>query len=133
MPLSEHEQRLLEQMERALYAEDPKFASTLRQNTTAKASGKRLALGVTGVVLGLAVLVAGVATKLAFIGVFGFILMLAGTVYALTGKKDAAAVPDITSGKVPGQTANSNKPRNSGFMDRMEDRWKQRRDGEPDL
>ena len=30
MPLSEHEQRLLEQMERALYAEDPKFASTLR-------------------------------------------------------------------------------------------------------
>jgi hypothetical protein len=30
VPLSEHEQRLLEQMERALYAEDPKFASTLR-------------------------------------------------------------------------------------------------------
>ena len=30
MPLSEHEQRLLEQMERALYAEDPKFASSLR-------------------------------------------------------------------------------------------------------
>ena len=26
MPLSEHEQRLLEQMEKALYAEDPKFA-----------------------------------------------------------------------------------------------------------
>ncbi|HZF87360.1 DUF3040 domain-containing protein, partial [Streptomyces sp.] len=25
MPLSEHEQRMLEQMERALYAEDPKF------------------------------------------------------------------------------------------------------------
>ena len=30
MPLSDHEQRLLEQIERALYAEDPKFASTVR-------------------------------------------------------------------------------------------------------
>ena len=29
MPLSDHEQRLLEQIERALYAEDPKFASTV--------------------------------------------------------------------------------------------------------
>ena len=30
MPLSEEEQRLLEQMEEALAAEDPKFASALR-------------------------------------------------------------------------------------------------------
>ena len=30
MPLSEEELRLLEQMERALVEEDPKFASTLR-------------------------------------------------------------------------------------------------------
>lgn len=30
MPLSEHEQRLLDQIERELYAEDPKFASTVR-------------------------------------------------------------------------------------------------------
>ncbi|GAA3106389.1 hypothetical protein GCM10020254_60330 [Streptomyces goshikiensis] len=29
VPLSEHEQRMLEQMERALYAEDPKFATAL--------------------------------------------------------------------------------------------------------
>jgi hypothetical protein len=31
VPLSEHEQRLLDQIERALYQEDPKFASTVRQ------------------------------------------------------------------------------------------------------
>ena len=30
MPLSDHEQRLLEQIERALYAEDPKFATSVR-------------------------------------------------------------------------------------------------------
>ncbi len=30
MPLSEHEQRMLDQIESALYAEDPKFASSVR-------------------------------------------------------------------------------------------------------
>jgi len=30
VPLSEHEQQLLEQMEQALYAEDPKFASQMQ-------------------------------------------------------------------------------------------------------
>ena len=35
MPLSEHEQRLLEQIEQALYAEDPKFASIYRETTSA--------------------------------------------------------------------------------------------------
>ncbi|HNE89871.1 MAG TPA: DUF3040 domain-containing protein, partial [Actinomycetota bacterium] len=34
MPLSEHEQRLLEQMERALMAEDPKFATSLRHGSS---------------------------------------------------------------------------------------------------
>ena len=33
VPLSEHEQRLLEQMERALHEEDPKLASTLRHGS----------------------------------------------------------------------------------------------------
>ena len=51
MPLSEHEQRLLEQMERALYAEDPKFASSLRRSGVRQGSRKRLILGVL-VVLG---------------------------------------------------------------------------------
>ena len=30
VPLSEHEQRLLDEIEQALYAEDPKFASSVR-------------------------------------------------------------------------------------------------------
>ncbi len=35
MPLSEHEQRMLDQIERALYAEDPKFANTVRETNPA--------------------------------------------------------------------------------------------------
>ena len=43
MPLSEEELRLLEQMERALVEEDPKFASTLR-GTTLRQSARRKAI-----------------------------------------------------------------------------------------
>ena len=43
MPLSEHEQRLLDQIERALIAEDPKFASTVRAGSVS-ASASRSAL-----------------------------------------------------------------------------------------
>ena len=49
MPLSEHEQRLLEQMEKALYAEDPKFATSLRSTPGARAARGRAALGVLAV------------------------------------------------------------------------------------
>jgi len=77
MPLSEHEQRLLEQMEKALYAEDPKFATSLRSNSTA-ANRSRAALGVLAVLGGLGVLLAGMAMPLAILGVVGFVVMLAG-------------------------------------------------------
>ena len=39
MPLSEHEQQLLEQMEQALYAEDPKFASQMQGSSLPGCSG----------------------------------------------------------------------------------------------
>ena len=79
MPLSENEQRLLEQMERALYAEDPKFASAMRGAARRTGAARRLLLGLAGVVLGLVVLLVGVAKQQVPIGVVGFVLMLAGT------------------------------------------------------
>ena len=64
MPLSEEELRLLEQMERALVEEDPKFASTLR-GTTLRSAAKRRAL-VAGVcfVLGVVVMMAGAISEI---------------------------------------------------------------------
>ena len=64
MPLSEHEQRLLEQMEKALYAEDPKFATSLRSAPGARAARGRAALGVLGLLAGIGLLVAGAAEDL---------------------------------------------------------------------
>ena len=59
MPLSEHEQRLLEQMERALYAEDPKFASTLRGTSFQRAARRRMVLGGAVLVAGIGLLIDG--------------------------------------------------------------------------
>ena len=87
MPLSDNEQRLLEQMERALYAEDPKFASTMRGAARRPGAVRRLLLGGAGIVVGLVVLVLGVAQKQVLLGVLGFVCMLAGTAYAVSGQR----------------------------------------------
>jgi hypothetical protein len=61
MPLSDHEQRMLDQIESALYAEDPKFASSVRGGTLRAPSTRRRLQGAGLFVLGLALLIAGVA------------------------------------------------------------------------
>ena len=54
MPLSEHEQRMLEQMERALYAEDPKFASALEGSGLRTYTRRRVYQAVAGFLVGIA-------------------------------------------------------------------------------
>ena len=58
MPLSEHEQRLLEQIERALYQEDPKFASSVSGSRRSKPARRRRIQGAVLFVVGLVLLVA---------------------------------------------------------------------------
>lgn len=132
MALSEHEQKLLEQMEQALYADDPKFASNLRTAGTG-ATRKRAALGVLAVLAGLGLLVLGVATSPA-VGVAGFTVMLIGAVLTYSAFTGGAAVsadevdadPDAKAFRAKTQKA----PKNVNFMNRMEDRWRKRTDGE---
>ncbi len=59
MPLSDHEQRMLDQIESALYAEDPKFASSVRGGTLRAPSTRRRLQGAALFVIGLAMLVVG--------------------------------------------------------------------------
>ena len=125
MPLSEHEQRLLEQMERQLYADDPKLASRLRGSGQSLRSRHRLFLGVLGVASGLALLVAGVASQFWPLGVAGFLVMLAGGWWASTGWQGGSSTPTTT----PQQQSPKSSQR-SGFMSRIEERWDRRRDGE---
>ena len=133
MPLSDHEQRMLDQIESALYAEDPKFASSVRGGHLRTPSMRRRLQGAGLFVLGLAMLVAGVAVKATMIGgfpvlsVLGFVVMFAGVVFAVSGPSaqgarergaDAAGRPAPRRGRTAG----------GSFTSRMEDRFRRRFD-----
>ena len=127
MPLSEHEQRLLEQMERQLYADDPKLASTLRGSGRSLRSRQRVIIGGLALVAGLALLVAGVAAPLWPLGVVGFLVMLAGGWWASAGWHRGSSATGATGQRTP--AGDKPSPR-SGFMSRIEERWERRRDGD---
>jgi hypothetical protein len=133
MPLSDHEQRMLDQIESALYAEDPKFASSVRGGNLRAPSARRRLQGGVLFVVGLALLVSGVPfyanVNHAFliVSIVGFVVMFGGVVYAITG-------PRVAGGKDrPGSESGSSrqkKAKGSGgsFTNRMEDRFRRRFD-----
>jgi hypothetical protein len=133
MPLSDHEQRMLDQIESALYAEDPKFASSVRGGSLRAPSARRRLQGGALFVIGLAMLVCGVAFKATMIGsfpilsVFGFLVMFGGVVFAITGNRVSGRRDG--SGTEPG-TSRQKKAKGSGgsFTSRMEDRFRRRFD-----
>ena len=134
MPLSDHEQRLLEQMERALYAEDPKFATSLRSPAERRGSRRRSTLGVAGALIGAAGLVGGVAWSQVILGVAGFLVMLAGTFLLVTvfTARPVMPAPDAANGQPPSGPTPAKAQGGNGFMERVEERWRKRRDGEPE-
>jgi hypothetical protein len=128
VPLSDNEQRLLEQMERALYAEDPKFASAMRGANRRPGAARRLVIGGVGIVLGLALLVFGVSQKQVPIGVLGFVCMLGGTAYAVSSQRKGGLGVVQGNGQVRPAATAKKSPSKAGFMARLEQRWDRRRD-----
>jgi hypothetical protein len=128
VPLSEHEQRLLEQMEQAMYAEDPKFASAMRGRSSRARQRRRFLFGGVGLLVGLVLVVLGVAKGMVPVAVIGFVLMLAGAAFAATPERKSGPV-----GAVDATGATRARRRSSGskesFMARLEHRWDRRRDG----
>ena len=123
MPLSEHEQRMLEQMERALYAEDPKFASALEGSGLRTYTRRRVYQAVAGFLVGIALLMAGMVAQLIWISVVGFLVMLGCAVLAVTGWRKAPKPGEQPAGAVRRPL----RPKRS-MMDRIEERWQRRRD-----
>ena len=141
MPLSEHEQRLLEQMERALYAEDPKFASALRGADPRTHRRRRILQASIGFVIGLALLLTGVIVPFWAVGVLGFLVMLGSAFLVVSGWRSAPAATGPrpaggprpgTPGGTPGGPGRPQRAKSSGgFMERMEQRWNRRREQGP--
>lgn len=119
VPLSEHEQRLLDQIEQALYAEDPKFASSVRSARSRFRARRWIVLACFGIAAGLAVVLVGLATKLVVLGVLGFVLILGSCVYIATALSNR-------SGKASDSAPGGTKGRSAGVRSRMEDRLRRR-------
>ncbi|MDX6275944.1 MAG: hypothetical protein QOJ72_72 [Nocardioidaceae bacterium] len=123
MPLSDEEARLLHQLEQSLAAEDPDFASTLR-GSKFMAHNRRLAVGaVLGFIAGLVLLFAGAVSAMTWLGVLGFVAMLSMSYLFLNAYKRGIGNREVERSSSP------NKP-TAKFVDRMEERWQRRRDGD---
>ena len=149
MPLSEEELRLLEQMERALVAEDPKLASTLRGTRMRQRARRKVIIGAVGFVAGLAAMMAGVVLPMVAVGIVGFLVMLGSAYLALSSwsaRETAAPAPSAGSGGSGeeagplrvirgGKTGRSRgrAPKRGSsqgsMMERFEERWRRRREG----
>src|SRR5689334_13912348 len=88
VPLSEHEQRLFEQIERSL-AEDPKFASAVRSSDPRFHARRRLIISGLVIVVGLAMVVYAAVQSLTIIGVIGFVVMLLAAAFAIQSQRRA--------------------------------------------
>jgi len=133
MALSEHEQRLLDEMERHLYQNDADVVST----TPRPGSGvgaRQVVLMILSVIVGLAIIVGGIALQVPLVGILGFVVMVAGVAWSLTRGRgrpsaDDSPRPGRDGASAPRGAASSNADGGS-FMDRLGDRWDRRSGGE---
>ncbi|WP_324277393.1 DUF3040 domain-containing protein [Blastococcus brunescens] len=135
MPLSEHEQRLLEQIERALVDDDPKFASSVRTGDRRQKARRRLQIGALLVVVGLVGLVGGAVAQSVIIGALGSLVMFAGAALAVlhykaaTGAVEAGSAPaGNRSPSGPGRPGRGNRPGRQPLKIRLEERFRRRYD-----
>ena len=126
MPLSEQEQRMLDEMERHLLQHDADVVTA--------PSGDR-ALSYRNLVYGALLLLAGIGGLVAAVaagdrvgvagsivlGVVAFLAMLGGAILAFTPVRRTSAPAASPRARAP-------KQRDSSFMDRMNDRWDRRQD-----
>ncbi|GFG69827.1 DUF3040 domain-containing protein [Mycolicibacter senuensis] len=130
MPLSDHEQRMLDEIESALYAEDPKFASSVRGGALRTPTTRRRVQGMALFLTGLVMLVSGIPfystvnPGFLILSVVGFVVMFGGVVFAITGNHAAAAGDGVT--KTGGNQQRRVKGGSGTFASRMEDRFRRR-------
>ncbi|GAB3491548.1 DUF3040 domain-containing protein [Nocardiopsis coralliicola] len=129
MPLSEHEQRMLDQIEQALYEEDPKFANTVRQTNPTTHYKKWIVRASIGFVVGICVLMSGMILQQPVVGALGFVIMLACALLGLSGwRKGSGGGRAAASEKPAGKQ--QKKEQRPGMMNRFEERWRRRQEGD---
>jgi hypothetical protein len=141
VPLSEHEQRLLDQIERALYQDDPKFASAVRQTDLRTHMKRRLVKAGLVLTVGFGLLLTGVVISQPLVGIAGFGVMVLALLLAMTAWKrmgQGAQVAPLQAVDPRNGGGGSRPPRpkgrpsggggGGGVLGRLEERWKRRWD-----
>ena len=134
MPLSEHEQRLLEQIERALVDDDPKFASSVRTGDRRLKARRKLQIGAALVVVGFAVLVGGAVAESVPLGVLGFLVAFSGVALgvlnykAATGAVEAGGGSGSSGPSAPGRASRGGRVGRQPLKNRLEERFRRRYD-----
>jgi len=135
VPLSEHEQRQLEQIEQALYREDPKFGRLVRSSDPRVHYKRKLVQALVGILIGVGALVAGVVTHRVYLVAVGAAVVLLGLLWGVVSWRRhlarvrparAKASPARSAG--PGRSARPNW--RARMMERLEERWRRRQEGD---
>jgi hypothetical protein len=133
VPLSEHEQRLLEQIERALVDDDPKFASSVRSGDRRLKARRKLQIGFVLFLVGLGLLIGGAVAQSVLLGVLGFLVMFGGGALVVLNYKSATGAVEAGSGPAAtgpaGKTrGRSPRGRRQPLKNRLEERFRRRYD-----
>jgi hypothetical protein len=137
VPLSEHEQRQLEQIEQALYREDPKFGRLVRSSDPRVHYKRKLAQALIGVLIGAGLLAAGVVTRHVYLEAAGAVILLLSLVWTVVSwrrhvarVRPARAKASQARSAEPGRPGRSGQTRRARLMERMEERWRRRQEGD---
>ena len=115
MPLSEKEQRILEEIERHLYAEDPKLAQTVKKASLGSRIKRRQRIAALGFIIGLVVMLS-MFTRQTLIAGLGFALMVASVAWFAMSVRERKT-----------NTEQSSAPSVIGWMDGLRHRWRRER------
>jgi len=134
MPLPEDERRQLQEIERALYEDDPKFARRIRAGDPRVRSKRTLLRVLPGVVTGAALLAAGAVTDRAYLEAAGLVIVLLSLVAAMVSRRRylAGARPARSGAGTKTATGTKRRPgqsRRARMMEQMDQRWRRRQEG----
>jgi hypothetical protein len=135
VPLSEHEQRQLDQIEQALYRENRRLGRLVRSSDPRVHHKRRVVQAASGFVIGAGMVAAGVVLPLVWLAVGGFILMLLCSILAMNSWRRMAGVALGVAGAPASQRRarrkNHGKAKNRGaMMERLDERWRRRQEGD---
>ena len=136
MPLSEHEQRQLEQIEQALYRENRRLGWLVRSSDPRVHYRRRVVQAASGFGVGAGMVAAGVILPLVWLAVGGFAVMLVCGIWALNSWRHMSGVALGVAGRgTPGQRRrrrqkNRARGNRSAMMERLDERWRRRQEGD---